>query len=294
VLPAAQDFGDLYPHLVDQAEHQVRRLGPPQGTAIAMVAKGRGLASMAAIQAQGVESNVWAEAAARVLLWTRAAWDKASGLFLPREYREARERLHDRDITDFRPVQGGEPVVLLDGTLRPLAEAVERSLRPPVRLAVPALPAPSAPLPAPATPVPEPPPEPQPQPARVAAVLPPIPAQVEEEPEDPKAAKVKSAQAKMAALLALKTHEPPKAQPPVKRPSTLGELLQGRAAAPETSQPQPQPLTHRPGAGDWRKQLGIEKAPSMPQETPKPPTRDDDTPPPGGGTPGHRKDHRKL
>ena len=141
--PAALDLCDLK----DLAEHQavafVQKLGPPVEAAFGLVGQERGLTSMSAVLAHGVEPNLRVEAVARVMLWARAVWDKATGLFLPREYREARERLHDRELTDFRPIKGDGPVVIMDGREMPMAQAVERALRPSLRIVVPEMPAPA-------------------------------------------------------------------------------------------------------------------------------------------------------
>jgi len=175
--PAALDLCDLVPHLVGhQAVTTIQKFGPPREAAISLVAERRGLTTEDGIRAH--EPHLRAEAVARVMLWARAVWDKATGLFLPAEYREARERLHDRDLTDFRAGTGGEPVVVMAGREMPMAEAVRRAMKPamPSRIVVPELP----------TPAPAP---PQPQSAPKKAAVLPLPAlipQSEEEEEEPK------------------------------------------------------------------------------------------------------------
>jgi hypothetical protein len=126
------DLHDLVPRLVgDQAEAKVRTLGLPHLAAAALVAKECHLPQIT----DELRPHVQAAASARVVLW-----DEFGRRDLPHEdYRPARQRLHGRDLVDFRPgSSSGEPVVILDGVERSLREAVAEAMAPrKVQIAVP-------------------------------------------------------------------------------------------------------------------------------------------------------------
>ena len=127
---AGVDLHDLVPHLVGhQAETQVRALGSPALAAAALVARERGLRRIA----DELRPHVEAEASARVVLWDAAGRRDLH----PDAYREARQRLHGRDIQDFRAAASG-PVVIMGGVEMSLQEAVAGALEPRrVQIAVP-------------------------------------------------------------------------------------------------------------------------------------------------------------
>ena len=276
MAPAALDLGDLAHHLV---EHQVvatiQKFGPPQDAAFALVGMQRGLISEEAMVAHA--PNLRAEAVARVMLWARMAWDKATGLFMPREYREARERLHDRDLTDFRPVEGGEPVVVMDGRELPLAEAVRRAMTPalPSRIVVPELPAP--------TPAP---PEPQPAPKKAAVLpLPPIPKVEDEDPEPAPPVVLGLFGFDAAKVDILRATAPVQQQRGMGR-KDLAAILDTRAPGTQRTEQQPRPQTNiNPAAIKDAIKKATTKVPSVPQE----PSKDQDLPDVGGGGPKRNK-----
>jgi hypothetical protein len=83
-----------------------------------------------------LRSHIAAEAVGRTFLWDACGKNK-----IPLDgYEDARIRLHDRPLTDFR-YDGGEdhrkPVIIMGGREVPLRQAVEEAMRPKVQIAVP-------------------------------------------------------------------------------------------------------------------------------------------------------------
>jgi hypothetical protein len=133
------DLHDLVPHLVGhQAEAGVRAMEQPDWAAAALIHRERGI-RRGDPRRDELTPQLLAEASARVILW-----NEAGRRAMPSEaYREARQRLHGRDLLDFRPAASGEPVVILDGVERSLREAVAEALDPSprkIQIAVPAMP----------------------------------------------------------------------------------------------------------------------------------------------------------
>ena len=134
---AALDLHDLVPRLVGaEAEAKVRTLGLPRKVAASLVAEEHGIRGEDS-RLDELRHQIHAEASARVLLWDTAGQRNLA----PDAYREARQRLHGRDLLDFRPAASGEPVVLMDGVEMSLREAVVEARAPrKVQIAVPAMP----------------------------------------------------------------------------------------------------------------------------------------------------------